>query len=106
VTYTLSGPATVKFRVKRRARGRRVGKRCVKATKRNRGKRRCSRYANVRGSFTRRGVAGHNRFRFSGRLGGKKLEPGRYRLVAVARDANGKSRARRARFTIVGPARR
>jgi hypothetical protein len=49
----------------------------------------------VKGSFKRSGSAGSNRFHFSGRLGGKVLQPGRYRLVATA----GRS-TRRATFVV------
>jgi hypothetical protein len=68
----------------------------VKPTRRNRGARRCTRYVRMRGSYSRAGSAGLNRFRFSGRLRGRKLKPGRYRLVG---NAAGDRAA--ARFTIV-----
>jgi hypothetical protein len=32
------------------------------------------------------GVAGSNSFRFSGRVGGKRLAPGKYRLTATPAD--------------------
>jgi hypothetical protein len=87
VSYTLNEAASVKFTVKRRAKGRRVkrGKRkvCVKPTRKNRKKHRCVRYVGVRGSFSLNGAAGKNSFHFTGRLGGRKLRPGRYRLVAT-----------------------
>ena len=48
------------------------------------------------------GVAGPNSFTFTGRLSGRALRPGRYRLVAVATDTAGLQSARkRASFTIV-----
>jgi hypothetical protein len=54
------------------------------------------------GSFTHRGTTGKNRFRFSGRLRGRKLPPGRYRLRAVATDpAGNKSSTKRRAFRIV-----
>ena len=43
----------------------------------------------VAGSFVRSGKNGLNRFRFTGRLRGRKLARGRYRLVAATRDAAG-----------------
>jgi uncharacterized repeat protein (TIGR01451 family) len=97
VTYVLSQAATVTFRVERKARGRRSGRRCLKPNKRNRHSRPCRRYAKVKGSFTQPGAAGTNRFRFSGRIRRHKLRPGSYRLVAVA----GNSAPKRADFTIV-----
>jgi hypothetical protein len=38
-------------------------------------------------------VVGANRFRFSGRLHGRKLTAGRYRFSAVPRNAGGAGRA-------------
>jgi hypothetical protein len=94
VSYTLNEAAAVKFTVKRRAKGRRVkrGKRkvCVKPTRKNRKKRRCVRYVGVKGSFTLNGAAGKNSFHFTGRLNGRKLPPGRYRLLATP-SAGGKA---------------
>jgi hypothetical protein len=92
----------VRFTVERARPGRRVRGRCVKPTRRNRTRRKCTRYVRQRGSFTVAAGAGETRFRFTGRLRGRKLRPGRYRLVAVATDDTGKRSApKRARFTIV-----
>jgi PKD repeat protein len=105
--YTLDEPATVRFTVERRTTGRRVGRRCVRQTARNRKRRRCTRFAAVRGSFTHVGTVGANRLRFSGRLRNRPLSRGSYRLVARATDAAGnRSTVKRASFRIVGPARR
>jgi hypothetical protein len=81
ITYRLSGAAVVVFSVERRLPGRRVGKRCVKQTRTNRSKKKCSRFKRVKGSFANSGQAGQNRLKFSGRIAGKSLKPGRYRLV-------------------------
>jgi hypothetical protein len=81
VTYSLSAGATTEFFVERRLPGRKVGKRCVKQTKANRTKKRCSRFKRVKGGFTHTGQAGSNTFKFSGRLNAKALKPGSYRLV-------------------------
>jgi hypothetical protein len=43
----------------------------------------------VPGSFTFRGDTGLNRFRFTGRIGGHTLRPGKYQLVGQARDLVG-----------------
>jgi hypothetical protein len=102
VSYRLSEAASVTFTVERSAPGRKVGRRCVKPSRRNRSRPRCTRYVRLRGSFTHRGQAGRNSFKFTGRLAGRKLRPGRYRLVAVARDAAGNaSAAKRVSFRIV-----
>ena len=58
VRYTLSEAARVRFSVQRRTTGRRVGRRCVKTTRRNRSRRRCTRFVRVRGSFTHAGRRG------------------------------------------------
>ena len=49
--------------------------------------RRRTSYVPVRGSLT--GSGRRNWLRFSGRLRGKRLKPGRYRLVALPVDAAG-----------------
>ena len=102
VRYTLNVGASVRFTVVRLLPGRR-GKRgrCVKPTRENRNARKCTRRVRVRGSFTRTGSAGPNRFRFMGRIGGRKLTPGDYRLVATP-TANGvRGRRTSAPFHIV-----
>jgi subtilisin family serine protease len=60
------------------------GHRCVTAArgKRKAKAKRCTFYAKV-GSFFNHDRVGHNRFRFSGRMGGRKLAPGPYRLEAL-----------------------
>jgi hypothetical protein len=100
--YTLNVGARVRFTVARLLPGRRGrGGRCVKPTRQNRTARRCTRRVRVRGSFTRTGIAGPNRFRFMGRIGGRKLKPGAHRLVATP-SANGvRGRSISARFHIV-----
>jgi len=102
VGYALSEPARVRFRVERGVSGRRAGGTCVTLTRSNRSRPRCTRYVTLRGSFTDRGEAGQNRFRFSGRLRGRKLTPGRYRLRALATDpAANRSSPKRVKFRIV-----
>jgi hypothetical protein len=91
-SYSLSEAATVTFTVERRSAGRRVGRRCAKPTRRNRGRRKCSRYVRI-GAFAHAGKAGANSKRFSGRIGRKALKPGRYRARLVARDAAGNKSA-------------
>jgi hypothetical protein len=83
VTYSLSAAGEVAFTVERRLSGRRVGKKCVKKTRANKGKKKCPLYKPVKGSFTHTGQSGRTQFKFSGRIGGKSLRPGRYRLVGT-----------------------
>ena len=102
VLYTLSESAEVRFTVERAARGRKAKGRCRKQTARTRRARRCTRYLKQRGSFSHDGKRGKNRFKFTGRMRGRKLRPGRYRLVATATDAAGNmAKSRHARFSIV-----
>ncbi len=100
-TFRLNIAAAVRFTVQRRVAGRRSGTRCVAPTRRNRNAKRCVRTLAVRGSFSRAGSAGANAFRFSGRLSGRKLRPGRYRLVATPSLAGKRGTATRASFRIV-----
>jgi len=103
VAFTLSERATVRFEVERVVAGRRVGGRCVAAVRSKRSAPRCTRYPLLRGSFSRAAGSGRSAIRFSGRLRGRKLSAGRYRLRAVATDAaRNKSSPRRSRtFQIV-----
>jgi hypothetical protein len=102
VRFNLSEPGTVKFTVERKTRGRKMGKKCVAQTKANRKKRACVRWVRVKGSFTRAGKAGKNSFKFRGRIGGKRLKPGTYRLNGQATDAaKNKSALKRKSFKIV-----
>jgi len=100
VTYRLSASATVRFTVQRVTNGRRSGKRCVRRTSKNRRARSCKRLVPVRGSFSRRRAAGAARFRFTGRLAGKRLSPGRYRVTATPISAGKKGKPAVAAFTV------
>jgi hypothetical protein len=92
--YTLSRAGRVVFLFERKTNGRRVGKRCRKATKRNRKRRRCTRYVKT-AAFAAQGVAGKNKRKFSGRIRRRKLRPGRYRVTLTAIDAAGVKSARK-----------
>jgi hypothetical protein len=101
VGYSLDIASSVRFTVERARGGRRVGGRCVRPTRRNRTRTRCTRYVTVRGSFKRGRRAGADRFRFTGRLAGGALAPGRYRLVATPTANSKVGRPGRASFRIV-----
>jgi hypothetical protein len=88
VTYSGSRPATTTFMVQRSLPGRRAGATCVRLTKPTKNHAQCTRYTDV-GSFTHDDVIGMNRFRFTGRVNGRKLAPGAYRLRAVPHNAVG-----------------
>jgi hypothetical protein len=84
VRYALTAAASVSFTVERALRGRRVGGKCRRQTAANRGRKRCTRFKAMKSAFSLQGLAGGNAFKFSGRLRGRALRPGRYRLVGRA----------------------
>jgi Thrombospondin type 3 repeat len=80
VSYTLSEAAVVTFRVDRR---------------------RAGRWRRMKGKFSNSGHAGANSFRWTGKLRGRRLGPGQYRLVAQALDpSGGRSTTLRKRFRV------
>jgi hypothetical protein len=78
ISYALDENATVTFTVKR------IIQRVVRGRKR-------TGYRPVRGSLVDAGEMGGNSFRFTGRVGGRRLKPGLYRLIALPVDAAGNS---------------
>ena len=100
--FTLSEDARTSIAIARQRPGRRVKGRCVKPTRRNRARKRCRRFV-VRGTLTRAQTKqGPNRVAFSGRLGKRKLQRGRYRATLAAVDAAGnRSAPRRVNFRVV-----
>jgi hypothetical protein len=87
VTFTLDLAASVRFTVQQARHG----------GKGKHGKR----FVTLKGSFTLAGRAGTNTFHFTGRLNGKRLAPGKYRLVATPK-ANGEiGKKATAGFTII-----
>jgi hypothetical protein len=99
VRFKLSVAAPVRFTVERRGAGRKVGGTCRATTKKNRHAKKCTRYVRVKGSFVRNGVSGANHFHWNGRLKGKALKAGSYRLIATV--GSGLTQLlRRAAFTI------
>jgi hypothetical protein len=102
VSFSLSEASRVNFSVERPVAGRKVNGTCEKPKRSNRGKRPCTRWVTVRGSFGVTGAAGENAFTFRGRVGGKSLKPGSYRLTGQATDSAGNaSLLRRRGFEIV-----
>jgi hypothetical protein len=88
--FTLSEQARVIGRIERRRRGRR-GRRGGRF-----------RYVRLRGRFSLIRRGGRNTVRFRGRLRGRALRPGRYRLALVAVDAaRNRSRTARTGFRVV-----
>jgi hypothetical protein len=81
--------ATVRFSVQGVSTGRRAGRGasagCVAATPRNRTATRCTRFVPLDGAFSKSMRAALNSsFTFTGRVGGRTLKPGSYRLIATA----------------------
>ncbi len=83
VRYSLNLAASVRFTVAAARSGRRVGKSCRALTRANRPRPRCTLYRTLPGNFSHVGRKGVNGLRFTGRLAGRKLPPGLYRLTAV-----------------------
>jgi PKD domain len=87
--FELDRPAEVRLAFMRIAVGRQEGARCVKATKANNEEPRCDR---PHGALEIAGEAGENAYGFRGKIRGRTLEPGRYRLLVTAL-ADGKASA-------------
>jgi hypothetical protein len=100
VSYSVAIPAKMSFSFERPRFGRRSGAGCAKPAPSNRGNKRCVRYLPVKGSFTRTRPAGGDRFTFTGRLLGRRLKAGRYRLVARAGAGGRTGASARAAFQI------
>ena len=99
--FRLNVRATVTIRIDRLTKGKRVKKRCVKPRAKYRKRKNCTR-ALKRGTLTRRSLkAGARRVAFSGRIGRRKLSPGKYRATLTASAAGLKSKPVRLRFTVV-----
>jgi hypothetical protein len=84
VSFSLTNPGTVVFTVERRT------------VKKRKGKKRRVVFKRVKGSFSLDGTGGAGSFKFSGRVNGRALKPGGYRLVGTTGAVS-----RRAGFRIV-----
>jgi thermitase len=103
VSYSDSAPALIGFAVLALRPGvEGSGNRCATSAHPvgKTGGRRCTRYVAV-GSFVNHDRAGRNGFRFSGRISGRELAPGQYRLQAVPAFAGRTGVARAVVFGIV-----
>jgi hypothetical protein len=96
VSYRLSEQAKVSFLLSKKTPGRRVGRKCVAQTKKNRNRRRCPRFKKVRG-FGGPGNPGANSLALPKR---RKLRPGVYRLKMTATDAAGNKSTKTTTFRI------
>jgi PKD domain len=100
--WRLSERATVRISLEERAVGRRVGRRCLPATRARRRRPRCIRFI-ARGSLTRRNRSeGAGQTPFTGRVGRRPLPLGRYRATFTATDpSRNRSAPRRVYFRVV-----
>jgi hypothetical protein len=99
-SFTLNVPASVTFTFTEAVGGRRVGRRCVAQTRRNKHRRRCTRTV-VAGTLTFSGRAGTNKVHFEGLIPKRrKLKPGSYTLLVIATASGKRSTTRTLRFTI------
>jgi Tol biopolymer transport system component len=83
VSYRLSIPARVTVTIYRELAGRVSSARCVPATRTTKTGRRCVRLISVGGRLIRASAAGANRFTFNGVIGGRRIRPGSYRVIAT-----------------------
>jgi hypothetical protein len=97
IKYFLSENASIRFKLEKKAPGRRAGKRCVRQTPKNKKKKKCARFKRVGAQFSGPGGAGPHRIVLPN---GRKLKPGRYRLTATARDAAGNESAKTTTFVV------
>ncbi len=101
VSYSDSQAATTTFTVLMPVKGFKHGSKCLAKRPTGHGRvARCTLYRPL-GTFTHRDAAGHNSFRFSGRVKGHRLAAGSYRLQAVPALAGRVGSARTATFTIL-----
>jgi hypothetical protein len=100
ITYTLSRAAKVSLALAKRVAGRKVNGRCVKPTRKNRRKKSCRRYANIKFSFAAApGAAGTNTLPLP-RRNGRRLARGRYRLTITATLDDGTKASATVRFRV------
>lgn len=83
ISYSVSEASTTTFKVERRATG-------------------GHRFIPLHGHFAHHAVLGSNHLHFTGRIGGKALPPGHYRLTATPKNASGHDgKTKQAAFTIL-----
>jgi hypothetical protein len=99
VSYHDSQPAVTSFAVIQLVPGQRRGRACVRLGRGRRHGQACTRSVSL-GVFTRGDVTGANRFRFTGRMRGRRLAAGRYILEVIPHTSAGAGRMRTASFRI------
>ena len=103
VSYQDSAAGTTTFTVDRALAGIKLENNCIPAPRHlGPGGQRCTRFVSIPGSFTHTDHVGTNQFRFTGRIRGKSLARGNYRLDATPKDSTGDfGRTVRSMFSIV-----
>ncbi len=103
IGFRVSEQSTTKFTFAQLLPGRKVGRRCLAATRARRHRKRCTRVINVSPSLSYKTSAGRHRVKFQGRLTRRKtLKPGSYRLTVTATDAaKNLSRAKSTTFRVL-----
>ena len=66
---------------------------CVRPSSKNKTAKTCTRWVKLHGSQTTAAVTGMNTFSFKGKVGGRKLAPGKYQVSLVATDPSGNAAA-------------
>jgi hypothetical protein len=99
--FRLSEAARVEITIAQLLPGRKVRRKCVRQTRKNRHAKRCVR-ALRKGALRFSGHAGSNSRAFSGKLRGRRLKPGLYQATLIATDAAGnRSKPVKVRFRVV-----
>ena len=102
VRFKLSSRATVRVAIARKLAGRRSHGRCVKPAAVLRKRRACTRHVTVGKLVRVKKKGGRTTIAFSGRIGRKSMQPGRYRATIVAIDkSKHHSKPKTATFTVV-----
>jgi hypothetical protein len=98
-SWTLSSPATMRLSIQRVVTGRKVAKTCVPTSQRNRKRPKCERYLSV-ATITQAARQGNGSVKLTGKIAGRTMAPGAYRILATAEAAGRSSVPVAARFTV------
>lgn len=91
VKFTVSVDSSVTMVIEQKTKGRKVKGKCRKAKRKFRKRKKCNRFVKA-GKFVRKNQqAGARTVAFSGRIGKKKLKPGKYRIRVTAYNSAGAS---------------
>jgi hypothetical protein len=99
--FRISEPASVRIVISKPTAGRRVAKKCRPKTRKNRHRRKCTYFKTVTTIRRTTLPAGAVAIRFSGKIGKRKLRPGRYRATIIVTDAAGNVSRATVTFKIV-----